>query len=133
MIEFELLGTPIQGIAFYMKIINNYAESEVININPGQYVTVNRPTIGLDAGNEANIIVTVDTDEAYIDMDWSGGSARIDIFTILEENFEYGRTSPYTIIQMPPLPIPVFIDTTMRVGKVFTSPGIRIIYRRDLP
>lgn len=131
-IGIELLSTPVKGLAFEVFITNDTDTDYVVYLAPGPYVTVNRISVGVEKGDRTKIYVTINADSGYIDLSWAGGESRVEFETIPEEQYEFGRVSPYTIIELPELPEPVYIDTTMRVGKVFLAPGVRIIYRRDI-
>jgi len=138
-IRVKTLGSPVLNKGFPIEIWNYSGKNLWVSLIPGPTVTVGRPLIALDKNSVATVYVTVNSLYDTLTLDYAGGPTVLGLNPSPDVEFDFGgeTESAISILQFPALVPPNFkdivIDDPMRYGKTFIAPGVRLIFRKDIP
>ncbi len=126
-----------KGVA--MEVTNYSGKNIWIDLRPGPATVVSKPAMALSRNTTQTVHVTVCSTYDILTLEYDGGPMILGLNPTPDAEFEFGSgsESKMSLMRFPALPPPEFndlvIDDPMRFGKVFIAPGVRRIYRKDIP
>ncbi len=138
-IRVEFTAPLIVNKGVEMKITNYSGKNIWIDLRPGASTVVSKPAMALSRNTTQSVHVTVCSPYDILTLEYDGGPLILGLNPSPDTEFEFGAGSEakMSLMRFPALPPPVFNDLTiedpMRFGKVFIAPGVRRIYRKDIP
>jgi len=138
-IRVKTAGSPVVNKGFPIEIWNYSGKNLWVSLIPSENVTVGKPLIALDKNSVATVYVTVSALYGTLTLEYEGGPLVLGLNPSPDIEFDFGgeTESAISIMQFPALVPPNFKDITvddpMRYGKTFIAPGVRLIFRKDIP